>query len=466
MLWPGTCSKYREIMTYKRPRLKLFLHGLIFALVLGAAQVDFARAGPPPIIIRDTEIEDTLKEWLAPLLQAAGMDKNSVNLIIVQSPEINAFVAGGANIFLYTGLIERTENAGEIIGVMGHELGHISGGHLIAARTAMERASYESILGMVLGVGIAVATGESGAASTISAGGSTMALRGYLAHTRVQESSADQAALRFFETAHLNPKGIETFFEKLESEELMPMDQQSEYMRTHPLTRDRIDAVRQRAEASPYLNAPLPAAWTEQHKRMIAKLTGFISPTKIPWVYGDRDVSVPALYARAIAAYRNREVDAALKGADKLIAAEPDNPYFQELKGQMLMDFGKVKEAVPYYRKAAEALPDAGLIRLALGHALLETGHEQEAIENLERAQRDEPRSSRIFRLLATGYGKLGNENMARLNLAEEAVLQRQIPYARNQAKSVLKNAPENSREWLKAKDVLAHIETIDDEDD
>lgn len=450
-------------MAYKRPRLKLFLRSLALSLVLLPS---FAGAAAPPVIIRDVEIETTLREWITPLLEAAGMDKNSVNLVIVQSPEINAFVAGGANIFIYTGLIERTENPGEVVGVLGHELGHISGGHLIAARTAMERASYESILGMVLGIGVAMATGESGAASTISAGGNTMALRGYLAHTRVQESSADQAALRFFESAHLNPKGIETFFQKLESEELLPMDQQSEYMRTHPLTRDRIDAVRQRAEQSPYINTPLPEAWNEQHKRMLAKLAGFISPTKIPWIYGDRDVSVPALYAKAIAAYRNKEIETALKGADKLIAAEPENPYFQELKGQMLMEFGRVAESVPYYRKAAAALPDAGLIRLALGHALLESGHEEEAIENLERARQDEPRSSRIYRLLATAYGKLGNENMARLNLAEEAVLQRQIPYARNQAESVLKNAPANSREWLKARDILAHIETIDDEDD
>lgn len=450
-------------MAYKRPRLKLFLRSLAVSLLLWPG---IASAAAPPIIIRDVEIETTLKEWMAPLLEAAGIDKNGVNLVIVQSPEINAFVAGGANIFIYTGLMERTENPGEIIGVLGHELGHISGGHLIAARTAMERASYESILGMVLGIGVAMATGDSGAASTISAGGSTMALRGYLAHTRVQESSADQAALRFFETAHLNPRGIETFFQKLESEELLPSTQQSEYMRTHPLTRDRIDAVRQRAEQSAYIDTPLPAAWDEQHKRMRAKLTGFISPTKIPWIYGDRDVSIPALYAKAIAAYRNKEIETALKGADRLIAAEPDNPYFQELKGQMLMDFGRVAESVPYYRKAATTLPDAGLIRLALGHALLESGHEEEAIENLERARQDEPRSSRIFRLLATAYGKLGNENMARLNLAEEAVLQRQIPYARNQAESVLKNAPSGSREWLKAKDVLAHIETIDDEDD
>lgn len=451
-------------MTQKHARPKFFLNAL-FLTVMAFFVVIPVRAAEAPIIIRDTEIEEIFKGWLAPLLKAAEIDKDGVKIVIVQSPQINAFVAGGANIFIYTGLIDRTENPGEIVGVLAHELGHITGGHLVAARTAMQRASYESILSMVLGVGVAMATGESGAASTIGAGGSSMAMRGYLAHSRVQESSADQGAMRFFETAQLSPKGLGTFFEKLESEEMLPTDQQSEYMRTHPLTRDRIDAVQQRAAQSPYLDKPFPAEWAEQHKRMKAKLAGFINPNQIPWIYDDRDHSIPADYARSIAAYRNHDVQPALSGADQLIAAEPENPYFQELKGQMLMDFGRIKEALPYYQKAAKILPDAGLIRLSLGHALLETGDNQGAIENLERAQQDEPRSSRIFRLLATAYGKMGNENMARVNLAEEAILQRQVPYAKSQAESVLKNAPANSREWLKAKDILAHIETIDKDD-
>jgi predicted Zn-dependent protease len=319
---------------------------------------------------------------------------------------------------------------------------------------------------MVLGVGAAMATGDSGAASAVAVGSSSMAIRGYLAHSRVQESSADQAALRFFDSAQINPTGLETFFEKLENEEMLPTDQQSEYMRTHPLTRDRIDAVHEKVQQSPYKDKPFPAEWIDQHKRMKAKLAGFINPNQIPWVYDDRDHSIPADYARAIASYRNHDVDKSLKEIDGLIGREPANPYFQELKGQMLMDYGKVAEAVPYYKKAVDMLPNAGLIRMSYGHALLETNHEQEAIDNLERAQQDEPRSSRIFRLLATAYGKLGNENMARVNLAEEAVLQRQIPYAKSQAESVLKNTKQGSREWIKAKDILDNIETIDDEDD
>ncbi len=403
---------------------------------------------------------------MEPLLKAADIDKNGINLVLVQSPQINAFVAGGTNIFLYTGLIEKTEGPGELLGVLAHETGHIAGGHLIATRAAYERASYESILGMVLGIGAAIATGDGGAASTIALGTGSMAQRRFLAHSRVQESSADQGALRFFEGAGFDPTGLETFFGKLESEDLLPAQQQSEYMRTHPLTRDRIDAVRQKVKESPYKNKSFPAAWMEQHARMKAKMLAFISPGQIPWVYGDRDLSVPARYARAIAAYRNREVDKALQGINALLEAEPDNPYFLELKGQMLVEFGRVAEAVPFYRRAVDILPESGLIRMALGHALLESGGAlQESIDNLERAQKDEPRSTRIYRLLATAYGRLGQEDMARVNLAEEAVLQRKIPYAKSQAESVLKTAPKGGRAWLQAKDIIVNLDTVDEEE-
>lgn len=444
-------------------RFKGFLHLLLIGLIVFCPLSPRAQLAPGDVIIRDAEIEDTLKEWIKPILKAANLDPAAVHIILVQSRAINAFVAGGQNIFIYTGLIEKTDNPLELIGVMAHEMGHIAGGHLVATRSAMERASYESILGAFLGIGTAIATGQGGAAQAIIAGSNSMAMRRFFSHSRVQESSADQAGLRFMEAAQISPKGLISFFGKLESEELMPLDQQSEYMRTHPLTRDRIEAVSTTAQKSPYFSAPVPEHWTEQHARMKAKLISFIDPGRIAWVYNDSDTSVPAEYARAIADYRNTNVDKALKEIDGLIARESENPYFQELKGQMLVDFGRVAEAVPYYKKASAALPDSGLIRIALAHAQLESGggsaQQKEAIENLERALRDEPRSARAYRLLATAYGTMGNETMAKLNLAEEAVLQGRYEYAKSQAEAVIAASQQGSREWLRAKDISAYTD-------
>ncbi len=419
-------------------------------------------------IIRDAEIEGYMQEWFAPIYKAAGMDADRVNIILVQDSNINAFVAGGPNIFFYTGLLQKTDNPGEVIGVMAHELGHITGGHLIRGREAMENASYESILGMILGVGAAIATGDGGAAATVGTGMASVAQRGYLKHSRAFESSADQAALRYLESAQINPTGLGSFMKKLEGQELRATSQQAEYVRTHPLSRDRFGAIMSRVDSSPYKDKPYPAAWDEQHRMMIAKLSGFITPQQVAWQYDDTDKSLPAISARAIAAYRMDEVANALKYADQLLAAQPNNPYFLELKGQMLTDFGRLKEALPYYEKAVAIKPDAALIRIPLAHVQLETaGNDraklQKAIDNLNIAQKSEPRSGRIHRLLATAYGRMGNEPAAKLHLAEEALLQRRYDYAKSQAKAAQASLKTGSADWIRAGDIINYVETNKD---
>lgn len=418
-------------------------------------------------IIRDVEIEKTIKEWLAPLLEVADLGEQSVNIILVQSDQINAFVAGGANIFIYTGLIEKTESPGELIGVLAHELGHISGGHLIGQRGALERASYESMLGIVLGIGAAILTGDGRAASAISIGAQSLATSNFLAHSRINESAADQAGIRFMEAAKMNPEGLITFFEKLEDQELLPASQQDEYVRTHPLTQNRIATITRRVDTSAYKGTPWPESWTEQHARMRAKLSGYINPEHVAWTYHDTDQSFAANYARAIAAYRTNKVQDALKRTDALIAQEPSNPYLQELKGQMLVEFGRVYEAIPYIQKAVAQVPESGLFHTALGHALLNVSQSdttlKDAITHLEIAQKQEPRSTRIHRLLATAYGRKGDDMMAKINLAEEATLQRKYTYARNLAQIVHNQSPEGSPARRRAYHLLADLKVAED---
>lgn len=437
---------------------------LIGAVFFGASERVQAQ-GSGMSIIRDTEIENNLRQWSSPVFRAAGLDPKAVKIILVQNDKINAFVAGGSNIFMYTGLITKAKNPGEVIGVMAHETGHIAGGHLIRARDAMERASYESIVGMIVGIGAAIASGDAGAGSAITLGAGSMAQRRMLSHSRVQESSADQAALTFLEKAQINPTGLMSFMGTLKSQIYLPMDQQIEYVLTHPLVENRIDALQTRVAASPYKDKDYPQDWTEGFARMQAKIIGFGNPTQVQWVYSDRDKSVAARYARAIAAYRTNQVEKSLSLMDELLAQEPANPYFHELKGQMLQDFGRTREAVTYYRKAVEKLPDAGLIRIALAHAMIEIGEDlPAAIKNLERAMVDEPRASNIHRFLATAYGRMGDQNMAKVHLAEEAVMRREYAYAREQAQTVLANAQAGSKAANMAQDILSFIEIAEKE--
>ncbi len=456
-------------LTLFRPALhRVFSAFLLSLLVFSLVMPSGPAKAQAPVIIRDTEIEDILKLWAEPVIKAAQLNPDAVKFILVQDPNINAFVAGGPNIFIFTGLITRSENPGEIIGVIAHELGHIRGGHLVRTRGAMQNASYESLIGTIVGIGAAVLTGEGGLGTAIAVGSQSSAMGRFLAFSRVQESSADQAALDYLERAQMSPKGLLSFMGKLEDQELLPSSQQSEYVRTHPLTRNRIDALSAGLKRSAYPETKSPPEWQEQHERMLAKLIGFISPEQVIWKYSDRDQSIAADYARAIAAYRQNQVDEALAKVDALLAREPDNPYFLELKGQMLVEFGKVREGLPSYKRAVEALPHSGLIRTAYAHALIESARDdkarlREAVKQLVRANKDEPRSTRVHRLLATAYGRLGQESEAKLHLAEEALLKGETAYAKRQAEVAAAGLEKDSNSWLRAQDILNFIEQRDE---
>jgi len=452
----------------KMHRLILPLQALFFVALLlsylGQHTKAYAQNGP--VIIRDTEIEAILKQWSEPVILAAGLDPRAVNLILVQDPAVNAFVAGGQNIFLYTGLIQKADHAGEIIGVIAHELGHIRGGHLVRTRDAMQNVAYEAILGAILGIGAAAITGEGGLGAAISAGVSSTAQNRFLSYSRAQESSADQAALTYLEKAQISPQGLVSFMQKLENDELLPTSQQSEYVRTHPLTRNRVNALRAGTERSNMATRENPLAWKSQTARMQAKLAGFIQPERVQWDYDRADKSIYARYARAIALYRDNFVEEALAAMDDLIASEPQNPFFHELKGQMLVDFGRVAQALPSYSRAIALMGDnsAALIRTAYAHALIESADNDDrayeaAITELKIALRDEPRSARIYRLLATAYGRKGDDALARLYLSEQNLRIGRTRDAKIQVQTALDGLPEGSPDWIRAKDILNAIE-------
>ncbi len=437
----------------------------VAAFLLGGTPVQAQQMGQS--IIRDEEIEHDLREWTADVVRSAGMSPDQIKIILVQSSDVNAFVAGGANIFIYSGLIQKTESADEVIGVIAHELGHIAGGHLTRTGEVAKNASFEAMIGALVGIGAAVATGDSSAAAAGISIGQGQAMNRYLSHSRVQEASADQAGFRFMTGAGLDPEGLPSFLDKLSSEELLTTSQQSQYVRTHPLSRDRVENLENKVDNSGLKGKALPAAWNDQYARVKAKLIGFITPQQVLYLYPSSDTSIAAQYARAIAAYRMNQVDQALNLTDGLIKKEPNNPYFQELKGQMLFDFGRIAESVKYYDKAVTLLPDAGLIRMAYAGSLIESSGKnpaalQKAIDQLKRAEQDEPRTSKIKRLLATAYGKMGKEPQARVYLAEEALMQGRKKEAAQMAESALKQLPKGSPEALRAGDIINAVGDVD----
>lgn len=402
--------------------LKLLL--VVFCLV-ALSFTAYAQQGKQLSFIRDTEIENYLRDLGRPIMEAAGLPLGNVTFVLVNDNSLNAFVAGGMNIYFHTGLLLEVDEPGQLVGVLAHETGHISGGHLIRGRAAMQKASAQALLATLLGVVAGVAGGDARAGQAIIGGGQGLAMRNFLAFSREQESAADAAGISFLDSAKLSAGGMLAFMQKLEDQELLPADRQVEFVRTHPLTQDRVNNIRAHVQSSPYSQNPMPAEWVEKHKRMQAKLLGFTQPLRALNDYKATDASFAARYARAIAMFKRNQLTPALAGVDELLSLEPQNPYLHELKGQMLFENARVDEALPYYSRAVALMPDAPLLRSAYAHALLESKNQTavtEAVKQLQESLRFEERAPFTWRLLATAYGRQGDEGASAYALAEEAM--------------------------------------------
>ncbi|MDE1151853.1 MAG: M48 family metalloprotease [Micavibrio sp.] len=431
-----------------------FLALFLLAFVATAAP---ARAAGGMEVIRDQEIEQDLRTFCRPIFDQAGVSPEAVRFILISQNELNAFVAGGQNIFIFTGLILATDNPAELVGVVAHETGHIAHGDLFRMKEEIRNVSLETLLMSVLGIAAAAGASSGDAGAAVLSGASTYGLRDILRHSRAAESAADQAGVRFLEESHLPVSGFLSFMEKLKDQELLPESQQSQYVQTHPLTQDRINFLENMVAQSGAQNYQTPAAWTDMHARMKAKLLGYLFPDRM---LQDKGTSIASQYGRVIATYRQGRADAALNMLDPLLKAEPKNPYFYELRGQILFEHARVDDAVAAYAKAVSYAPSAGLIRSAYGHALLEsktdtTARTAEAVRQFETALQTETRDPSIHRFLAIAYGKQGNEGASRLHMAEEALMQNKLEFAVRNAKLAKAALSKNSAGWQRADDIL-----------
>lgn len=420
--------------------IKIVIMSLILGVILHSPD---ARAQN---VIRDAEIEHDLRVISEPIFDAAGLTPSQVRIIVINDDAVNAFVAGGQNLFLYTGLLLDAENVGELAGVIAHESGHMAGGHLIRMRGAMERASIESVIATVLGVAIGVGAGDGQAGIATAMGGSEYATRSFLRHSRVLESSADQSGMASLTRAGYSSKYMADFLERLSSQEVLPELQRSPYVLTHPLSRERLQAVQSYVANHPG-GKEFPKEWEENFKRLQAKILGFTEPQQALRKFAG-DNSLVGKYARTIALYRTGKISEALDVLNGLQGAEPKNGYFYELRGQILFEQSRIDESIVAYRQAAILQPRAGLINLSLAQALLqnEKRDPSEAIAHLIIAKENgEQDTSQVYRWLAIAYGRQGKEGQAKLALAEEALLKGDSNFAMDQAKraeTMLKSDP------------------------
>ncbi|WP_347270076.1 M48 family metalloprotease [Rhizorhabdus histidinilytica] len=411
-------------------------------------------------ILRDAETEAYLKEISAPIVAAAGLQPGNVDIVLVGDKEINAFVAGGQAVYIHSGLIEAADNTNEIQGVIAHEVGHITGGHVIRFGEGARGATGITLLSLLLGAA-AMAAGSAEAGMGVMMAGQQAALGKFLAFNRVQESSADAAGVGFLNKAGISGKGMLSFFLKLRKEEYRYASTYAEvdpFMQTHPMSGEREATLSADVLKSPAYNNKTDPALDAKFKRIKAKLIGYMDdPTTALRKYPESDQSAAAHYARAYAWHRGAYPDKAVDEVEKLVASDPKDPYYRELQGQILLESGKPKEAIGPLRIAVQGSRSSPLISSLLGHALLATEDPAlvpEARDVLKVAVARDRDNPFAWYTLGMAYSRLGDEPRAQLATAERYALLGNDRLAMASAEAAMTRIPRGTPDYIRAEDI------------
>ncbi len=427
----------------------------LVALLLGSLML-MARPALAQSILRDAETEAFMADMSGDLVKAAGMQPRNVQVMVINDPEINAFVAGGQYVWVHSGLIAQADNVNQLQGVVAHELGHIEGGHVIRTDGIKEATSI-TLLSLVLGAA-AIAAGGAEAGMGLMGLGQQVGMSKYLAFSRAQESSADLAGARYLSAAHLSGKGSLEFFKKLQNQEYrLAIPQDNSYGRTHPLSGERINVLREVYTVDPAWDTPPNPQLEARFERIKAKLIGFVSePQQTLLKYPESDRSIPAHYARAYAWHKSAYPEKALSEADALLTAAPHDPYFLELKGQILLESGRPGEAIPPLREAV-AKTQQPLIAVLLGHALIATEDEKnyaEAETVLRNAIARDRENPFAWYQLGVVYEHRGDTPRAALASAERFSMIGQDAMALRSADAAMQGLKPGTVDYLRAQDI------------
>ena len=429
---------------------------LLAALVPALSPAPARAQSAPMTLIRDTEIEETLRLYSQPLFTAAGVESNSIRILLIGSKDLNAF-AGPGVMAVFTGLILETQSPNELQGVIAHEVAHLAGGHSARSGEMSQAGLRPFLLTMGLGV-LAALAGNVEAGAVLASNAGFFGTLGAMGYSREQESRADQAGASYLEAAGLSGRGLVNFFDNFRYQEVFAEARRFGYFRSHPLSSSRIDALRARVEGLSNYNTPDDPENVRRHEIMKAKLQGFLNPGVAIVKCADPKADYPARYACAIAQYQLKEPDRALKLIDALLLEQPDNPYLWELKGQILFEFGRTAEAEAPQRRSVALKPDAPLLRVNLGQTLIALTNEakiDEGIRELKTALDQDVENSVAWRLLSQAYDARGRNGLARYATAEYNYIEgdrRQALIFALRARDLLER---NTPEWRRANDIV-----------
>jgi len=452
----------------KLPKLTALATAVALALMptLGSQPAAAQESKGPPVL-RDTEAEQLLRDYTRPILKVAGLEKQNIQIVIINDSVFNAFVADGRRIFVNYGAIMQSETPNQLIGVLAHETGHLAGGHLAKMREQIAHAQTQLIIAMLLGAGAVVAGARSGnsnggltnaGAAALSAPGEIIQ-RSLLSYARQQEENADRAGVKFLTETGQSPKGMYETFKRFSNDSLFAAHNADPYVQSHPMPVERVAALEGLARTSPYWDKKDDPALQMRHDMVRAKISAFMERMDTVYRrYPLSDNSLPARYAHAIATYRHGDLNDALAKIDALIQLQPSNPYFYELRGQALLEGGKPAEAIVPLRRAVQLSNNAPLIEMLLGQALVGTdnkAHTDEAIAILRAAVSRETEAPLGFTQLAMAYGRKGDYAEADLASAQAAYLRGDSKTARDLASRAKTRFAIGTPGWVKADDIV-----------
>ncbi len=437
---------------------------LVLALILTTclwAQPALAQSS-----IRDAELEQLLRDWADPIFAAAGLTPGAVDIYVINDPSLNAFVAGGQNMFIHTGLITAADTPNELIGVIAHETGHISGGHLARMGEAAEGFGLTQMIGLGLGLA-AIALGSPEAGIALITGGTHIAQRQFLLYSRTQESAADQAAMSLLDATGQSGRGLLTFFDRFRDQEILSGANQDPFIRSHPLNSDRINFLESRIAMSPYRDVQDTPENLARLQMAQAKIYGFLDRVDVVLRrYPESDTSAPGHYARSVAYFRQGRTDEALGEIDALIERQTDNPFLYELRGQILLEGRRPSEAITAFRQSLDLMPQSALLRINLAQALIasedserNSPSNQEARDLLLFATTQDNSSSFAWHQLAIVQARAGEEGLADLATAERYYMMGNGDEARRFALRARDKLTENTEDWRQAMEIIDFTE-------
>ncbi|MCG7492021.1 M48 family metalloprotease [Thalassobius sp. Cn5-15] len=429
---------------------------IVAMVIILALQPMAARA---VTLLRDPDIENGLSVLAKPVLDAAGLPSGTVKVLVIQDPSLNAFVVDTRHIFLHSGLIMKLKSAAALQAVIAHEAAHIANGHLARRPQAARSSRSAAALGVALAVAAAAAGADPSAAGGIAIGSQSTADRLFKSHTRAEESSADASAIRYLASARVDPHAFAEVLELFRGQELLSEHRQDPYARTHPLSRDRLRAVK--ALAAGVQGKPADSSTADYwFARAQGKLSAFQRAPS--WTLRRAKDSTSAdirLMRQAIAYHRNSQTQKALSHINQAIAKRPNDPYLHELRGQILLENRQISTAVNAYGRAAKLAPRDALILGGQGRALLLAGQHKSALTVLERARQKDFRNSGVLRDMGTAYAQLGQPGHASLVTAERYALRGDFKSALIHSKRASGLLPRGSAPWRRAQDVLSQAE-------